>query len=63
MQDDDRYLIQLRRELTRSQARLAKAEQDRDKLAKENQTLRQQLRAKRAGSPFAPRKPGTKEEV
>jgi hypothetical protein len=44
MQSDDRYLVQLRRELTRSQARLAKAEQERDKLVKENQTLRQRLK-------------------
>jgi len=51
MQDNERYLIQLRRELTRSQARLAKAEQDRDKLAKENQALRQQLRRSGAARP------------
>jgi hypothetical protein len=51
MHSDDKYLVQLRRELTRSQARLAKAEQDRDKLAQENQTLRQQLEQKEAGRP------------
>ena len=47
MERDDKYLVQLRRELTRSQARLAKAEQDRDKLAKENQMLRQRLKRNR----------------
>ena len=46
MPSDDKYLIQLRRELTRSQARLAKAEQERDRLAKENLELRQRLKRK-----------------
>jgi hypothetical protein len=46
MQSDDRYLVQLRRELTRSQARLAKAEQERDRLAKENLALRRRLKRK-----------------
>ena len=46
MPGDDKYLIQLRRELTRSQARLAKAEQERDRLAKENLELRARLKRK-----------------
>ena len=46
MPSDDKYLVQLRRELTRSQARLAKAEQDRDRLAKENLELRERLKRK-----------------
>ena len=39
----DKYLIQLRRELTRSQARLSRAERQRDRLLAENAELRQRL--------------------
>jgi hypothetical protein len=39
----DKYLIQLRRELTRSQARLSRAERQRDRLLEENANLRQRL--------------------
>ncbi|HXQ40785.1 MAG TPA: hypothetical protein VN821_05940 [Candidatus Udaeobacter sp.] len=56
MQSDDRYLIQLRRELTRSQARLAKAEQERDRLTKENLELRRRLKRKTPARPAAPSK-------
>jgi hypothetical protein len=53
MQSDDRYLVQLRRELTRSQARLAKAEQERDRLIKENLELRRRLKRKMPARPSA----------
>jgi len=43
MSDLDKYLIQLRRELTRSQARLSRAERQRDRLLQENAALRQRL--------------------
>ena len=43
MSDLDKYLIQLRRELTRSQARLSRAERQRDRLLEENAVLRQRL--------------------
>jgi hypothetical protein len=56
MQSDDRYLIQLRRELTRSQARLAKAEQERDRLTKENLKLRRRLKRNTPARPSAPAK-------
>jgi len=39
----DKYLIQLRRELTRSQARLSRAERQRDRLLDENAELRRKL--------------------
>ena len=45
MSDLDKYLIQLRRELTRSQARLSRAERQRDRLIEENAALRQRLTA------------------
>lgn len=51
MPSDDKYLVQLRRELTRSQARLAKAEQERDRLAKENLELRERLKRKGPARP------------
>ena len=56
MQSDDKYLVQLRRELTRSQARLAKAEQDRDRLTKENLELRQRLKRDKPARPSVPAK-------
>ena len=40
MEANDKYLVQLRRELTRSQSRLAKAEQDRDRLLAVSRALR-----------------------
>lgn len=43
MAELDKYLIQLRRELTRSQARLSRAERQRDRLLEENTELRRKL--------------------
>jgi len=40
MDQNDKYLVQLRRELTRSQAQLGKAESQRDKLLEQNRKLR-----------------------
>ncbi|HEX4573390.1 MAG TPA: hypothetical protein VF213_02505 [Dongiaceae bacterium] len=40
MEQNDKYLVQLRRELTRSQAQLGKAESQRDKLLEQNRKLR-----------------------
>jgi hypothetical protein len=40
MEQNDKYLVQLRRELTRSQARLGRAESQRDKLLEQNRKLR-----------------------
>ena len=40
MDSDKKYLVQLRRELTRSQARLGKAESQRDRLLEQNRKLR-----------------------
>lgn len=40
MEGDQKYLVQLRRELTRSQAQLAKAESQRDRLLEQNRKLR-----------------------
>jgi hypothetical protein len=37
---DDKYLVRLRRELTRSQAQLGKAESQRDRLLEQNRKLR-----------------------
>ncbi len=45
MAELDKYLIQLRRELTRSQARLSRAERQRDRLMEENAELRRRLAA------------------
>jgi hypothetical protein len=46
LESDDRYLVQLRRELTRSQAQLGRAERDRDRLRAENEALRALLKDK-----------------
>ena len=46
MEANAKYLVQLRRELTRSQSRLAKAEQDRDRLLLVNRALRKIVEAK-----------------
>lgn len=43
MTEPDRYLVQLRRELTKSQARLARAERERDRLLEDNAALRRRL--------------------
>ena len=40
MNQNDKYLVQLRRELTRSQAQLGRAESQRDKLLEQNRKLR-----------------------
>lgn len=40
MNQNDKYLVQLRRELTRSQAQLGKAESQRDRLLEQNRKLR-----------------------
>ena len=40
MDQNDRYLVQLRRELTRRQAQLGKAESQRDRLLEQNRKLR-----------------------
>jgi hypothetical protein len=45
--DDDRYLVQLRRELVRAQARLKRAELECDRLRAENERLRTLLGAAR----------------
>jgi hypothetical protein len=43
MAEPDKYLVQLRRELTRSQARLSRAERQCDRLMAENALLRRRL--------------------
>jgi hypothetical protein len=45
MELNDRYLVLLRRELTRAQARLGRAERQRDSLIEQNGELRRLLRA------------------
>jgi hypothetical protein len=40
LDSNDKYLIQLRRELTRRQAQLGRAESQRDKLLEQNRKLR-----------------------
>jgi hypothetical protein len=40
MESNDKYLVQLRRELTRRQAQLGRAESQRDKLLEQNRKLR-----------------------
>ncbi len=59
MAELDKYLIQLRRELTRSQARLSRAERQRDRLLEENAELRRRL-TERAKPVRAGRKPSDK---
>jgi hypothetical protein len=46
MDSDKKYLVQLRRELTRSQARLGKAESQRDRLLEQNRKLRRLIEDK-----------------
>jgi hypothetical protein len=55
----DKYLIQLRRELTRSQARLSRAERQRDRLLDENAELRRRL-AERSKPTRPARRPSDK---
>jgi regulator of replication initiation timing len=43
--EHDKYLIQLRRELVRAQARLKRAEQECDRLRLENERLRELAKA------------------
>jgi hypothetical protein len=45
MEANDKYLVLLRRELTRAQARLGRAERQRDSLIEQNGELRRLLRA------------------
>jgi hypothetical protein len=54
MTPDDKYLVLLRRELTRAQARLKRAERERDEAIEENRKLRQSLAKRRRAR--APRK-------
>ena len=44
MDRTDRYLVLLRRELVRAQARLKRAERERDELAAENVRLKKRLK-------------------
>jgi hypothetical protein len=44
METNDKYLVLLRRELTRAQARLGRAERQRDTLVEQNSELRRLLR-------------------
>ena len=46
MDSDKKYLVQLRRELTRSQALLGKAESQRDRLLEQNRKLRRLIEDK-----------------
>jgi len=59
MGDLDKYLVLLRRELTRAQARLSRAERQRDRLLKENAGLRKRF-SERAGPTARRRKPPAK---
>jgi hypothetical protein len=51
MAEPDKYLVQLRRELTKSQARLARAERERDRALEENAALRKRLSDKNVAPP------------
>ncbi len=48
MSPDDKYLLLLRRELTRAQARLKRAERERDAALEENKKLKERLQRRRA---------------
>ena len=54
MTEPDKYLVLLRRELTRAQARLARAERERDRALAENDRLRQKLSERRVAAPKRP---------
>ena len=51
MAGQDKYMVLLRRELTRSQARLARAERERDRLLEQNRALRERLALRENASP------------
>lgn len=51
MDSDDKYVVLLRRELTRAQARLKRAERERDRLQAENERLKAELAPARPASP------------
>lgn len=51
MDSGDKYLVLLRRELTRAQARLKRAERERDRLQAENKRLTAELARARRPSP------------
>lgn len=51
MDSDDKYLVLLRRELTRAQARLKRVERERDRLQAENEQLKAALARTRRPSP------------
>jgi hypothetical protein len=51
MSAEDEYLVLLRRELTRAQARLKRAERERDEAIAENSKLRQKLKRRGARAP------------
>ena len=51
MDSDDKYVVLLRRELTRAQARLKRAERERDRLQAENERLKAKLAPARPASP------------
>lgn len=59
MAELDKYLVLLRREFTRSQARLSRAERQRDRLLEENAELRRKL-AERAKPAKSARRPSGK---
>jgi hypothetical protein len=56
MDIDREYLMLLRRELTRAQARLKRAEWERDQLRDQNERLAALLREHRIAVPAAPRR-------
>jgi len=54
MAEPDKYLVLLRRELTKAQARLARAERERDRALEENAALRKRLSDKDVAPPGKP---------
>lgn len=57
MDKDDKYLVLLRRELTRAQARLQRMERERDRLLEENRALKELLQAHGIAPVAKPRTP------
>jgi hypothetical protein len=51
MSPDDKYMVLLRRELTRAQARLKRAERERDAALEENRRLKERLQRRHARTP------------
>ncbi len=51
MTEPDKYLVLLRRELTKAQARLTRAERQRDRALEETARLRKKLSARSATAP------------